>query len=126
MVDGLPVELSEGLAEGETPAAPHRSLLAALGNSIVWPLSAEILKAIVQANDPPTTHPMKRKIATIDLSAFGGPCCRTNDYTIEPHGENQWAIYQGRCNHRHGYNLGNVKEPDMPRLLEMLKYANRP
>jgi hypothetical protein len=31
-------------------------------------------------------------------------------YTIEPHGEG-YALYYGRCNHKHGYNLINMLEP---------------
>lgn len=31
-------------------------------------------------------------------------------YTIEPHGAG-FALYYGRCNHRHGYNLINMVEP---------------
>jgi hypothetical protein len=35
--------------------------------------------------------------------------CETR-YTIEPHGEG-YALYYGRCGHRHGYNLINMVEP---------------
>lgn len=31
-------------------------------------------------------------------------------YSIEPHGEG-YALYYGRCRHRHGYNLINMVEP---------------
>ena len=31
-------------------------------------------------------------------------------YTIEPHGDG-YALYYGRCVHRHGYNLINMVEP---------------
>lgn len=31
-------------------------------------------------------------------------------FTIEPHGDG-YALYYGRCNHRHGYNLVNMVEP---------------
>jgi len=68
MAHGIPVELLEALAEEEglteellwkeaerfgdvriTGAEPHRSLLGALGNSIVWQLAAEIIRAIVKS-----------------------------------------------------------------------------
>ena len=40
---------------------------------------------------------------------FGECKCETR-YTIEPHGDG-YALYYGRCNHRHGYNLINMVEP---------------
>lgn len=43
-------------------------------------------------------------------------------YTIEPHGDG-YALYYGRCNHRHGYNLINMVEPAFnfdPRHIEKL------
>lgn len=55
MAYGLPVELLEELGtEGrQTPkdCEVHRSILAALGNSIVWPVAAEIIRAIVKASE---------------------------------------------------------------------------
>jgi len=55
MAHGLPVELLEGLGtEGrQTPEAcePHRSLLGALGNSIVWQVAAKVIEAIVRSED---------------------------------------------------------------------------
>ena len=62
MVHGLPVELLEALGEEEAEIAqiehdkdgypsggiPHTSIIEALGNSICWPVAAEILKAIAQ------------------------------------------------------------------------------
>ena len=38
------------------------------------------------------------------------PCKCEARYTIEPHGEG-YALYYGRCVHRHGYNLVNMVEP---------------
>ena len=35
--------------------------------------------------------------------------CETK-YTIERHGKG-YALYLGRCNHRHGWNLVNMVEP---------------
>jgi hypothetical protein len=36
--------------------------------------------------------------------------CRCEDkYNIEPHGKG-YAIYYGRCRHRHGYNLALITE----------------
>lgn len=31
-------------------------------------------------------------------------------FTISPHGDG-YALFYGRCNHRHGYNLINMIEP---------------
>lgn len=41
---------------------------------------------------------------------FLKPCECEAKYTIEPHGDG-YALYYGRCNHRHGYNLINMVEP---------------
>jgi hypothetical protein len=38
------------------------------------------------------------------------PCTCAAQYTIEPHSEG-YALYYGRCVHRHGYNLVNMTEP---------------
>lgn len=38
------------------------------------------------------------------------PCTCEARYTIEPHGSG-YALYYGRCVHRHGYNLINMVEP---------------
>ena len=38
------------------------------------------------------------------------PCKCEARYTIEPHGDG-YALYYGRCNHRHGDNLINMVEP---------------
>lgn len=38
------------------------------------------------------------------------PCTCEARYTIEPHGSG-YALYYGRCGHRHGYNLINMVEP---------------
>lgn len=34
-------------------------------------------------------------------------CNRIDKYSIEPHGDG-YAIYYGRCLHRHGYNLAHL------------------
>lgn len=44
------------------------------------------------------------------LQALFEQCKCENRYTIETHGEG-YALYFGRCNHRHGYNLINMVEP---------------
>ncbi len=49
MADGLPVELSEALGPEGTEARPHASIISALGNSIVWQVAEEIIRAIVRA-----------------------------------------------------------------------------
>jgi hypothetical protein len=38
------------------------------------------------------------------------PCKCEPRYTIEPHGTG-YALYHGRCVHRHGYNLVYLNEP---------------
>ena len=38
------------------------------------------------------------------------PCTCEAKFTIEPHGDG-YALYYGRCGHRHGYNLINMLEP---------------
>lgn len=44
------------------------------------------------------------------LDSFLNECECETKYTIEPHGDG-YALYYGRCNHRHGYNLVYMKEP---------------
>ncbi len=56
------------------------------------------------------------------LSALFEPCKCEGKYTIERHGKG-YALYLGRCNHRHGWNLINMVEPAMqfdPKFIEML------
>lgn len=43
------------------------------------------------------------------LSIFEECKCE-NRYSIEHHGKG-YALYYGRCGHRHGYNLINMVEP---------------
>lgn len=53
---------------------------------------------------------------------FLKPCTCEANYTIEPHGKG-YALYLGRCNHRHGWNLINMVEPASnfdPKFIEML------
>lgn len=38
------------------------------------------------------------------------PCTCEARYSISPHGDG-YALYYGRCGHRHGYNLANMVEP---------------
>ena len=43
-------------------------------------------------------------------------------YSISPHGD-AYALFYGRCDHRHGYNLANMVEPAWnfePRHIEKL------
>lgn len=49
--------------------------------------------------------------------------CKT-EYSLEEHGEG-WALYLGRCNHRHGYNIANIEEIDLARMRDMVERANR-
>lgn len=39
-----------------------------------------------------------------------GECKCEEKYSIELHGDG-YALYYGRCGHRHGYNLINMVEP---------------
>lgn len=46
--------------------------------------------------------------------------CGCNDeYTFEEHGQG-YALYFGRCPHRHGYNIANIESMDMEKFDEML------
>lgn len=47
----------------------------------------------------------------------------TRHYCVEPHGDGH-ALYEGRTNGMHGYNLANMTEIDAVRLDEMLRRAN--
>ena len=38
------------------------------------------------------------------------PCACECRYTISPHGE-EYALFYGRCDHQHGYNLAYISEP---------------
>ena len=44
------------------------------------------------------------------LESLFGDCKCEEKFTIEPHGKG-YALYYGRCNHKHGYNLINMIEP---------------
>ena len=44
----------------------------------------------------------------IDFPAFEDCTCE-HKYSIEDHGD-AYALYFGRCGHRHGYNLAKVSE----------------
>jgi len=47
--------------------------------------------------------------------------CKCEDkYAIEPHG-NGYALYFGRCPHRHGYNLMHITEVDRVDLLSHIE-----
>lgn len=46
--------------------------------------------------------------------------CETK-YTIEPYGDG-YALYYGRCVHRHGYNLINMIEPAWNFNAEYIEY----
>jgi hypothetical protein len=49
LVDGSPVDIIETLAK---EGWPHRSVLGALGNSIVWQVAAKIIGAMIDAESP--------------------------------------------------------------------------
>lgn len=56
-----------------------------------------------------------------------GICECEAKYTIEPHGEG-YALYYGRCNHRHGYNLVYLTEPsfncDLKHIEKLINLGN--
>jgi len=43
-------------------------------------------------------------------------CKCKDEYSIEPHG-NGYALYFGRCPHRHGYNLLHITEVENPKFI---------
>ena len=50
----------------------------------------------------------------------GGLFCDCEErYSIEPHGDG-YAIYFGRCMHKHGYNLAQITECD-PKILPLIE-----
>jgi hypothetical protein len=55
------------------------------------------------------------------------PCECAAQYTIELHGDG-YALYYGRCNHRHGWNLINMVEPawnfDAKHIQELLQLGD--
>lgn len=61
------------------------------------------------------------------LSALFEPCKCEAKYTIERHGKG-YALYHGRCNHRHGHNLVYLTEPalncDLKHIERLLNIGN--
>lgn len=47
-------------------------------------------------------------------------CNCKEHYTIEPHGKG-YAIYWGRCMHKHGYNLALITECNREDLIEFFE-----
>lgn len=45
-------------------------------------------------------------------------------YTVEERNK-EWVIYFGRCKHRHGFNLGYLKDVDIQKVKELIKLANK-
>ena len=68
------------------------------------------------------SHELLQEVVN-DLQNDTSLCECPDEYCIEPHG-NGWALYFGRCNHRHGLNIAFITEPDMKRLEEMIKKLN--
>lgn len=58
-----------------------------------------------------------------NFNNFLDPCECKQSYSIEEHGSG-WALYLGRCAHKHGLNLANITEPDMRLLTRMLERLN--
>jgi hypothetical protein len=49
--------------------------------------------------------------------------CRCEDmYSIEPHGKG-YAIYFGRCPHKHGYNLAHLTEISREDMIQFIEFA---
>ena len=46
-------------------------------------------------------------------------CVCKNEYSLVSHG-NGYALMFASCPHRHGYNLANIADPDMPMIETML------
>jgi hypothetical protein len=61
------------------------------------------------------------------LASLFEPCTCESRYTIEPHG-NGYALYYGRCMHRHGYNLVYLNSPalncDLKKIETLLNLGN--
>ncbi len=61
------------------------------------------------------------------ISTFNECTCEPK-YTIEPHGDG-YALYHGRCNHRHGYNLVYLNDPafncDFKHIEYLLNLGNK-
>lgn len=61
------------------------------------------------------------------LEALFEPCKCEAKYTIEPHGDG-YALYYGRCNHRHGYNLAYITDPalncDLKHIEKLINLGN--
>ena len=55
------------------------------------------------------------------------PCACEEKYSISPHGEG-YALYYGRCDHRHGYNLAYITEPtfncDLAHIQRLINLGN--
>jgi hypothetical protein len=55
-----------------------------------------------------------------DVSTFFEPCRCDDRFSIEPHGD-AYALFYGRCPHKHGYNFMRISEvsfnaPDMKEI----------
>ena len=63
------------------------------------------------------------------INDFGNECnplteCHCDSkYSIEPHGKG-WALYFGRCNHNHGFNLAHITEANPETLDFIVKVLN--
>ena len=53
-----------------------------------------------------------------------GECHCDEKYSIEPHG-NGWALYRGRCNNKHGFNLAHITEASQETLDLIVSALNR-
>lgn len=60
-----------------------------------------------------------------DVSAFFEPCQCNDRFSIEPHGD-AYAVFYGRCPHKHGYNFMQISEVafNAPGMKEMENALN--
>ena len=58
-----------------------------------------------------------------DWKNTDGICDCKNKYSITTHG-NGYALMFAMCQHRHGYNLANMREVDFPMIKAMLLRLN--
>lgn len=68
---------------------------------------ADKLQNIIDDNSIPVDKPVGVPSRTNSETLL--ECNMENKYSIEPHGDG-YAIYYGRCMHRHGYNLAHLTE----------------
>jgi len=67
-----------------------------------------------------------KKLNNVLTDSILGECKCDDKYSIEPHGpEGNYAIYLGRCPHKHGARLGNLSDLDMngDKFIELITHS---